>query len=119
MGFQVPFGKTRLMALSLIVVGLFMSQLAKSVAGLALTWTAFWVLLMTFTTAISGVANEKAVKRNYMLDLNVQNSIMYSIATVLSYILIALYEPRKLLSIGAFLHGFSMNTLVAVCLQAF
>jgi hypothetical protein len=116
--FWVPLGGMRILGLALILVGIVVSQASKVAAGFSFNLAAFWVLLMTLTNAVSSVANEKALKRNFGLDLNVQNSIMYSMMTVISIIVIAFSKPGKLLSLTAFFEGFSVYTVLTVCLQA-
>jgi len=116
--FWVPLGSMRIAGLTLMLAGVVISEVAKqTVSGFSLHGAAYLVLLMTLTNAISSVANEKALKRNYGLDLNVQNSIMYSMMTMMALLLIAATKPEKVMSVNRFFDGFSTYTLMTICLQ--
>jgi hypothetical protein len=116
--FWVPLGKMRLIGLALILLGVVLSEAAKVASGFSMQWAVLWVVVMTVTNAVCAVMNEKALKRNFGLDLNVQNSIMYSMMTVISLVIISSAKPSKIVSPVEFFDGFRASTVLTICLQA-
>jgi len=113
--FNTELGWSRLGGIFVIFGGLAINRAGMS----AWSWAFLWVLVMTLTNATGSVVNEFALKRSRMLDINVQNSILYVACGTFAILLLAMDEPSRLQSPAAFFQGFTGNTFFTLTLQAF
>jgi hypothetical protein len=118
LAYQLPLGSIRIAAIAIIVLGLFMNRFAESSVGEPSEWAFLSVVLMTLCNALGTVSNEMALKRNIELDINIQNMLLYAMCLSLSTLILAISDPSRLASVANFFEGFTLQTVVMVCLQA-
>jgi len=115
--FQTPLGKVRSIGIAIILAGVMMNRIGSSFIGNMWSWAFVWVLLMTFCNASASVVNEKAMKRNRGLDINIQNSVLYFGCIGTTLFVMLLFDHRSLTSPAAFFDGFTNKTFITIAAQ--
>jgi len=118
--FRGSLGHVRLAGITLLFSGMVLNRAGHFYLDHhAFSWQFLWVLVMTLANASGSVANEFAIKRNAQLDLNLQNSILYSMSIFLLLCLLAVADtPRLAGGPAAFFSGFTTTTTLMVGLEA-
>jgi hypothetical protein len=115
--FKASLGTIRLCGIAVIFLGLVVNRLG-SISRASFSWAFLLVMLMTVTNATGSVLNEYALKANKMLDINLQNAILYSMCIGFSTAILAVRSPVHLTSASAFFEGFTSWTVLMIALQA-
>jgi len=118
MVYRTPLGNIRLFGMFVIVVGLVLNRISTLFAGHFWSVAILWVVFMTLTNASGAVANEYALKKNYNLDINVQNAMLYAFCAGFAVLYLLVDDPGTLLK-GNFFKGFTRYTLLLIALQSF
>merc|ERR1719316_2207467 len=93
--FKSDLGMTRIGLLFAVFAGLCINQIPP-LMNATLSWSVLLVLAMTLTNAFASVSNEYAIKQNAGLDLNMQNTVLYSFCSLSAFIYLAVLHPDKL-----------------------
>merc|ERR1719247_931881 len=104
--FQGRLGSQRLLAICGVFVGLCMNQVVPLMNS-SISPAVLLVCLAAFTNASASVANEFAMKRNEGLDINLQNSVLYSFCATFGIVYVAIFNPERLASFSSFTDGFT------------
>lgn len=115
--FRSHLGPIRLFGIAVIFAGLVLNRLGSYYNG-GFGWGFLLVMLMTITNACGSVVNEWALKRNRALDINIQNSVLYSMCIFFSFVVLRARNPGHLYSAAAFFEGVTSRTALMVCMQA-
>jgi len=116
--FRRPFGIQRIIAMSILVVGCVINSIHPGMK-LHVDSAVLWVVLSAFVAALGCVMNEYFMKRDFAMDINIQNSILYSETCISCLLIIAFLHPAKLVSPFAFFHGFHGDCWVIAGLSIF
>lgn len=116
--FRVDLGSQRLVGIFVIFVGMAASEVSDLMEGSAFTWTFLWVCLLTLVNSLAGVSNEFALKRNYQLDLNLQNIVLYMLCIAFASLTLLVTNAHAL-NPRHFYDGFTAFTFATSLLQAF
>lgn len=115
--FGVPLGWTRLAAIWVVFMGLVLNQVQLWEQA-TLSWAPLLVLAMTCCNALGSVVNELALKQHRMVDINVQNSVLYFTCIILTLLTLLLSKRWRDVYAHGFFHGFTRHTMFTVSLQA-
>jgi len=113
--FKVPLGRTRLIGILVVFIGLIVNKVASTLISREISWRFLWVVAMTLCNSIGSVANEYALKRNSGLDINVQNMLLYVFCTLFTAVILLITDPWRFSSMST---GFSSQTWLTIGLQS-
>lgn len=117
--FRTPLGLQKCLALFVLTVGCVANSIQP---GMTVHFDVHILIVIcsAFISALGCVLNEYCFKRQFQMDLNIQNMILYSETTICCLILIAVVHPERLHSSANFFAGFTHMTFataaISVCL---
>lgn len=104
--FRTPLGLQKCFALLILTIGCVVNAIQP---GMTLHFDVHILIVISsaFLSALGCVLNEYCFKRQFQMDLNIQNLVLYSETAICCLILIAVVHPERLHSRANFFDGFT------------
>lgn len=116
--FRRPFGGQRIVAIVILFVGCTLNVVEDKMV-ITLQPMIALVVFCAFISSVGCVLNEYFFKKDAALDINLQNTILYTETSFCCIILLAFAHTKRLSSIEHFFEGFSLQCWMLIVVQVF